>query len=126
MTVTTKKFLTDQLKLIMSLTDEQVNIYTRETMFKVVEDLSGGICWASSHKIDDTGALLTPQAFLKWSEHPEKTLTSVIGMKVKGGKSLTTECEDLKFFSLSGFKGLLFFGSVICIVYLQHLFFESC
>ena len=44
MTVTTKKFLTDQLKLIMSLTDEQVNIYTRETMFKVVEDLSGGIC----------------------------------------------------------------------------------
>jgi len=91
MTVTTKKFLTDQLKLIMSLTDEQVNIYTRETMFKVVEDLSGGICWASSHKIDDTGALLTPQAFLKWSEHPDKTLTSVIGMKVKGGKSLTKE-----------------------------------
>ena len=91
MTVTTKKFLTDQLKLIMSLTDEQVSIYTRETMFKVVEDLSGGICWASSHKIDDTGALLTPQAFLKWSEHPDKTLTSVIGMKVKGGKSLTKE-----------------------------------
>ena len=91
MTVTTKKFLTNQLKLIMSLTDEQVNIYTRETMFKVVEDLSGGICWASSHKIDDTGALLTPQAFLKWSEHPEKTLSGVIDMKVKGGHSLTKE-----------------------------------
>ena len=91
MTATTKKFLTNQLKLIMSLTDEQVNIYTRETMFKVVEDLSGGICWAGSHKIDDTGALLTPQAFLKWSEHPDKTLSSVIDMKVKGGHSLTKE-----------------------------------
>jgi hypothetical protein len=91
MTVTTKKFLINQLKLIMSLTDEQINLYTRETMFKVVEDLSGGICWASSHKIDDNGALLTPQAFVKWSEHPDKTLSHVIMMKVKGGHSLTKE-----------------------------------
>ncbi len=91
MTTTSQKFLINQLKLIMSLTDEQVKLYTRETMFKVVEDLSGGICWGSSHKIDDTGALLTPQAFLKWSQHPEKTLSSVIDMKVKGGHSLTKE-----------------------------------
>ena len=91
MTTTTKKFLVNQLKLIMSLTDEQVKLYTRETMFKVVEDLSGGICWGSSHKIDDTGALLTPNAFLKWSQHPDKTLANVIKMKVKGGNNLTKE-----------------------------------
>lgn len=91
MTVTTKKFLTNQLKLIMSLTPEQVDLYTRETMFKVVEDLSGGICWAGSHKIDETGALLTPEAFLRWSRYPDKTLSSVINMKVKGGQSLTKE-----------------------------------
>ena len=91
MTVTTKKFLINQLKLIMSLTDDQVRIYTRNTMFKVVEDLSGGICWASGYKIDDTGALLTPSAFLKWSEHPDLTLSKVINMKVKGGNNLTKE-----------------------------------
>ena len=91
MTTTAKKFLINQLKLIMSLTDEQVKLYTRETMFKVVEDLSGGICWGSSLKIDETGALLTPDAFLKWSEYPDKTLANLIKMKVNGSDNLTKE-----------------------------------
>jgi len=88
---TAKNHLTNQLKLIMSLDQSQLDLYTRDTMFKCIEDLSGGICWGSSLKIDETGALLTPDAFLRWSEYPDKTLSKVIDMKVKGGNSLTKE-----------------------------------
>jgi hypothetical protein len=88
---TAKNHLTNQLKLIMSLDQSQLDLYTRDTMFKCIEDLSGGICWGSSLKIDETGALLTPDAFLRWSEYPDKTLSKVIDMKVKGGSSLTKE-----------------------------------
>jgi hypothetical protein len=88
---TAQNHLKNQLKLIMSLDQSQLDIYTRDTMFKCIEDLSGGICWGSSLKIDETGALLTPDAFLRWSEYPDKTLSKVIDMKVKGGNSLTKE-----------------------------------
>ena len=88
---TAQNHLKNQLKLIMSLDQSQLDIYTRDTMFKCIEDLSGGICWSSSLKIDETGALLTPDAFLRWSEYPDKTLSKVIDMKVKGGNSLTKE-----------------------------------
>ena len=88
---TAKTHLENQLKLIMSLDQSQLDLYTRDTMFKCIEDLSGGICWGSSLKIDETGALLTPSAFLRWSEYPDKTLSKVIDMKVKGGDSLTKE-----------------------------------
>jgi hypothetical protein len=88
---TAKTHLENQLKLIMSLNQSQLDLYTRDTMFKCIEDLSGGICWGSSLKIDETGALLTPDAFLRWSEYPDKTLSTVIDMKVKGGNSLTKE-----------------------------------
>jgi hypothetical protein len=88
---TAQNHLKNQLKLIMTLDQSQLDIYTRDTMFKCIEDLSGGICWGSSLKIDETGALLTPKAFLRWSEYPDKTLSTVIGMKVKGGNSLTKE-----------------------------------
>ena len=88
---TAKTHLENQLKLIMSLDQSQLDLYTRDTMFKCIEDLSGGICWGSSLKIDETGALLTPNAFLRWSEYPDKTLSKVIDMKVKGGNSLTKE-----------------------------------
>lgn len=88
---TAQNHLKNQLKLIMTLDQSQLDIYTRDTMFKCIEDLSGGICWSSSLKIDETGALLTPDAFLRWSEYPDKTLSKVIDMKVKGGNSLTKE-----------------------------------
>ena len=60
-------------------------------MFKIVEDLSGGICWNSSTKIDEQSTLLTPKAFLKWSQYPELTLSKVIDLKVTGGDSITKE-----------------------------------
>ena len=88
---TAQNHLKNQLKLIMSLDQSQLDIYTQDTMFKCIEDLSGGICWGSSLKIDKTGALLTPDAFLRWSKYPDKTLSKVINMKVKGGNSLTKE-----------------------------------
>lgn len=88
---TAKTHLVNKIRLIMSLTPEQVELYTRDTMFKCVEDLSGAICWNSSTKIDDTGTLLTPNAFLKWSQYPDLTLTSVLNMKVTGEDSITKE-----------------------------------
>ena len=86
-----RQHLINQLDLIMSLSQQQLDIITEETMFKVVEDLSGGICWNASTKIDEQSTLLTPKAFLKWSEYPELTLAKVIDLKVTGGDSITKE-----------------------------------
>ena len=88
---TAKSHLINQIQLIMSLSAGQRDLYTEETMFKCVEDLSGAICWGSSTKIVETASLLTPKAFLKWSQHPDKTLSQVLDLKVTGGDSITKE-----------------------------------
>ena len=86
-----RRHLTNQLNLIKSLTPQQLDTITEETMFKVIEDLCGGICWNASTKIDEESSLLTPKAFLKWSKHPELTLSKTLDLKVTGSDSITKE-----------------------------------
>lgn len=86
-----RQHLINELNLIMSLTDDQLQLYTKDTMLKVVEDLSGGICWNASTKIDDQSTLLTPNAFLEWSKYPDLTLAQVIDLKVTSSSSVTKE-----------------------------------
>ena len=90
-TTTAQNHLINQINLIMSLNDDQLNLYTEDTMFKCVEDLSGAICWNSSTKINDEGTLLTPNAFKKWEENPDTTLSQALKIKVAGGDSITKE-----------------------------------
>lgn len=88
---TTQSHIVNQIQLIMSLSNYQLDIYTEETMFKCVEDLSGGLCWASSTKIDDHATLLTPNAFFQWSKSPDLTLTNALRQKIGGEDSITKE-----------------------------------
>ena len=88
---TTETNIVNQIALIMSLTEEQRILYTEDTMFKCVEDLTGAMCWNASTKIDDSGTLLTPNAFIKWSQSPDKTLSQALTLKVTGGDSITKE-----------------------------------
>ena len=86
-----RQHLSNQLNLIKSLTPSQLDLLTEETMFKVVEEICGGICWNASTKINEQSSLITPRAFLKWSQHPELTLSKVIDLKVTGSDSITKE-----------------------------------